>query len=161
MQSFSSIVSHVPMDWVVIGVFFALIVALALRLGTRIPAALALAFPIATIATNALSSAALLSSFTGNSASETTRLALFLVVLVISYVLVFKILGQFTVSGSAPMSALLAALAGTAITLVFWVETPSLETLWRFGPQVVAIFGALYRFWWILASYLVLAWTRR
>jgi hypothetical protein len=143
------------MDWILIAVFLIAMIGISLRAGTRIALALALALPVTSMALTALPHTALVSALAGQS------LVIFVVTFVVFYVLVFRIISPSMGSGASPLEGILAGLAATIIALVFWLEISGLGALWHFGPQVQALFAPAYRLWWLLGSYIALAFARR
>lgn len=157
MQSVSAAFTQVPMDWMIIGVFFIIMSALALRSGTRIVAALALALPAAAVVVSALPSTAFVSSLLLQFSSDMDQAIVFGVVFGIMYLFVLRMLGQYMYAGSMPVKALIAGAAGTVVALVFWLQVPALSNLWHFGPLFETYLGPTYRIFWLLVSYIVLS----
>ncbi len=158
IDAISSTFSGIPIDWIILGVFAVLAAFISLRSGTGHACTLALSLPLAALFTKLLPSAAFVGGMIPS--DPTTEAFLFLGVLVVTCILVSRISASWDGGGGRPIQAALAGVAGTAILVTFWIMTPALDTLWHFGPQIQDLFGESYRFWWLIGSYSVLAFTR-
>ncbi len=159
--SIATTFSGLPVDWVLVGLTAILLVLFTLRAGTRVAFTLALSFPVVAFVLGALSNTAFLSTLTSQLTGSAAHLGLALGVFFLVSILVFRILGSGFVRSALPLSALLSGLAATVITVVFLNQILGSNPIWHFGPQVQAIFGSAYRLWWVLGSYMVLAFARR
>ena len=83
-----------------------------------------------------------------------------LILLAVVFVCMYRITDTYGADSSHPIQALLAGLAVAVVAVVIWLQIPSLDSVWHFGPQVQALFGAAYRFWWLLIAYIALAFAR-
>ena len=158
----ASVLAHipnVPVDWMVIGLFAIFLIVVTLRMGTRVPLALALSLPLVAFIVDAIPSTALLSSL-HQSSNPLVQLAIATGVFVVLYIVIFRALGGGFMKSALPLTAILASLAATIIAVVFFNEILGENTVWHFGSQMQTIFGAAYRLWWLLASFLVLAFIR-
>ncbi|MDP2648684.1 MAG: hypothetical protein Q8P19_02180, partial [bacterium] len=85
---------------------------------------------------------------------------LFFVMLVALFFFSRRIIGFWSDSRECVVQALMAGLATTIIALVVWLQIPSLDAVWHFGPQIQNVFSEAYRFWWLLISFAALAFVR-
>ena len=154
--SVSSTVSAVPVDWIVIGAFFIIVSADALRAGSVRACALALSFPLTFLLFQILPQTFLLSPTLASFSSPLAQAVVFLILEAILFVCLHKMLASFDVYTSFH-SAVVSGFAATVVVLVVWTQTPALQSLWHFTPQLQSIFGASYRFYWLIAAYLLLA----
>ncbi len=151
---------HWPTDWIIIGAIAVFIALDTLRSGGTRASALALALPVGLFTLDALPRALFIGSVSKQFSTPVLQAVLFGIVFVALYVLIYRIIGFYSTSTGAPIEALLTGLAATAILMVVWLQVPALNSLWHFGSQVQAVFGESYRFWWLAASYLALAFAR-
>jgi hypothetical protein len=142
-----------------IAILAALFVMLSVWRGSAVAVTLTLAAPLALLVTQALSSAAFLGSVAQQFPTGTPQALLFLAVLIAVSILIHRITSSFS-DGGGMLTSLVAGLAVTAVLIVVWIQVPALQSLWHFGPQVQAVFGAAYRFWWLLSALLALAFVR-
>lgn len=156
----SNALTHWPTDWIIIGAVAALVAFDTLRNGGTRASALALALPAALYVLAALPKALFIGDVSKQFSTPLLQTVLFGIVFVALYVLTYRIIGFYSTSTGAPIEALLTGLAATAILLIVWLQVPSFDSLWHFGPQVHAVFAESYRFWWLGASYLALAFAR-
>ena len=154
-------VPHVPMDWIVIAVFAIVIVVLTLRAGTRTALSLALSLPVASFALSAIPSAALVAGPIHQFSSPFVQLIVSLGAFAILFVLVYRMLRGGFASGGQFLSALLVGIATTVIAVVFFNDLLGANPFWHFGNQVQTVFGASYRLWWVIGSYVILAFVSR
>lgn len=157
LSSLSSLGAH-STDWIVLGVFAAIVAFDAYRSGSGRAIALALAFPLTLYLMTALSGAAILGPLTKQFASGTAQSILFALLCVALFLAVYRM--TFRYGNGGIVQALLSAIALTAVVAVVWLQVPGLIALWHFGPQIQAVFGDTYRFWWIAGAYSALAFTR-
>lgn len=160
MASINVFFSHIPTDWIIIVILAILIAFDAMRAGTDRACAFALSLPATLFIAAELSSAGFLSGFAAQFTSPVLQAALFGVVFVLTYFLVHRMSVQRARSGGQVVQALMAGIAATTVLVVVWLIVPELQSVWHFGPQVQAVFGELYRFWWIIVSYAALAFIR-
>lgn len=150
----------IPVDWMIIG-GFALLAALdCVRSGARRVSQITLAFPLAALLMQSLPQAYLL----GDIASQFSTPLMQVLILGLLFVTLYLFLGRIGLSWGGEegltIQAAIAGVAAAAMVATMWVATPSLQSLWHFGPQVQEIFGETYRFWWLIASYAALAFVR-
>lgn len=154
-----SIFQHIPLDWIAIAIFFALATFDALRSGVTRAAALTLALPITALLIDYMPNTAYLSVFAKQFSAPVPAAVMAAVTFVILFMLINRMTDSFGDSGHI-LQAVLAGAALTAVVLVVWLEIPALTTVYHFGSQVQAVFGAAYRLWWLLAAYITLAYVR-
>jgi len=156
LSAIYSVFSHVPVEWIVIGAFFLLIVADALRAGSVRAASLALSFPITGMLMQMIAQTALLSTVVGQLKNNIEQVILFAIIEAVIFVCVHQMLYSFDPYTSL-VSSIVCGLAASVVVLVVWVETPALNAIWQFDPNIQAIFGHSFGFFWLIASYLALA----
>lgn len=160
LSAVSSVFSHIPIDWILIGVFVILIALDAMRGGLSRATALAIALPLTLLLLEFVQNAALLGSLSSVLSSPVLQLLFDAAALVVVFVLMYRLTDTFSSNSSNLVQSLLASIATVAIIITIWLQLPLLETLWQFGPQVQYVFGEAYRFWWLIASYIALAAAR-
>lgn len=153
-----SSLSHISIDWLVIAASLVALTLAAVQGGAGRPTAVALAVPVASLLSAALPHAAILSAVATSLSAPPLQALLFVGLSVVAYILVRRLLPHHDET-TFPL-AFLAAVAATVVLLVTWIGTPALSALWSFGPALSHVFGAAYRFWWLLASLIALAFVR-
>lgn len=154
------ILTHWPLDWTILGIFILLVFAENMRAGTNKATSLALALPVAYLLFQLIQNAALVSGVVGQFKEPIAQAALFGALTVLAFIFVHRTIGFFGGSYAGFLNAGIGAAALAIAVIVFWMFIPALDTLWHFGPQLQAVFGAAYRFWWLLAAYFALALVR-
>lgn len=152
--------SKIPIDWLVLGTIFIVLVALTLRSGSRVVCSLSLSLPLALFFSQVLPSAFLLGPMSAQFATISAQAALFGLMFLVSLFLSYRIVGPDIGGGASPLQSILVALAGTAIGVVCWLQVPALETFWHVGPLVRSIFAPEYRLWWTVGGLLLLTLAR-
>lgn len=152
--------THWPTYWIIIGAIAVFIAFDTLRNGGTRATTLALALPAALFVLEALPKALFIGGVANQFSTPVMQAVLFGIVFIALYLLVYRIVGLYSTSSGAPIEALMTGLAVSVILLVVWLQVPGLDSLWHFGSQVQAVFGEAYRFWWLAASYLALAFAR-
>lgn len=158
-QQASSLFSHWPTDWIILGAVATLLTLDALRSGAGREIAIAFAAPLAMLLLGFLPKAALLGAFRSSLSNGITQASVFFTLFSLIVFFVNRIVFFFTGSGGV-VSGLIAGIAATAVLTTVWLQIPALQGLYHFGPQVQAIFGEAYRFWWLLVAYAGLAFVR-
>lgn len=161
VSSLTSSFTNTPVDYIIIAVVIAIITIDAMRSGPSKAAALALALPLAYVLFAALPAAYLLGTAVSSMSDPRAKAAIFLVLLAVLWVLIKMTIGSFLDMSGSALGAILVGLATTAIALVVWLSVPELTDLWKFGPQIHAVFAAPFGFWWLLLSVAALAFARR
>ncbi len=151
-----SALSQIPIDWMIVGIFFVVVAADALRSGSFRAAAIAISFPLSALLYQMIPQTALLSAVFAQFPKAFEQALLFVILEVIIFVCLHQMLRSFDASTSL-LSAGVSGLAATVAVLVVWTDLPILQSLWHFDAGIVAIFGASYRFFWLIGAYLALA----
>ncbi|HEY4514373.1 MAG TPA: hypothetical protein VJH69_03575 [Candidatus Paceibacterota bacterium] len=152
--------SYIPFDWIIIGLVAILIAIDAIRSGPSRAISLSIAIPISFFLNSAFYGTKFLGALSAKISSPLSQAALFIALLVVIYLLVRRMMDQYGNSGGTLTQAAICGISSSVLFLVIWIEVPSLESIWKFGPQVQAIFGGAYQFWWTLGAYSVLAFSR-
>jgi hypothetical protein len=152
--------TNLPLDWIIIGALVVIVAAITLRTGAGLACTVALALPAADILTALVPHAALLSGITGGLAAPLPQAILFLVLTGLMYLIVARIGLSYGSERGAPIQAVIAGVATTAIVVSFWLQIPGLDSVWHFGAHIQAIFAEQYRLWWLTLGYIVLAIVR-
>ena len=159
VASLSSIFTHWPTDWILIGAFAAFAALDAIRSGPTRATALMLSLPAALLLIDKLPDAVFLGSLSAQLVSPLAQAGLFAVVTAVLFFIIHRVIFAFS-NNLPPLQALIAGLAAVIVLVVIWLQVPGLEAVWDFGDQVRAVFGEAYRFWWLAASYIALATVR-
>lgn len=160
LGSVTSFFAAVPTDWILVAIAAVLFMVDAIRVGAGRVAALGFAAVFAVLASAALQKAAFLGAISTQFATPVLQAVLFGVLLVLLFLLVRRITIDYSEMGGQPIQALFAGGAVAALVLVAWVQIPALSSVWNFGPQIHAVFGEAYRFWWLIGSFAALAFAR-
>lgn len=156
----TSTISSVPIDWFIIAGFAVLAAFDVLRNGASRIGAMALALPVTLLLVSTFPSAAFLDALSSQLATPMLEAVLFVALFIALFVLIRRMDLSYGAEAGLPIAALFAGIAGTAILVVVWLQVPALDTLWQFGPDVRAIFGGQYSFWWLIGSYAAFAFVR-
>jgi len=152
--------ANIPMDWIILGVVALLAAFDVVRAGSRRVTTFALALPVALLAFSALGQAAVLGPITAGLSLSYAQALFFIALVFIMYILIGRIGISYGSGPGQPIQAALAGVALAAITTVVWIQVSPLDSIWHFGSQVQSLFGESYRFWWLIGSYMALAFAR-
>ena len=155
-QGAASALSGIPLDWIVIGAFFIIVSADALRAGSTRASALSLSFPLAFVLFQMVPQTILLGSLTNSFSNWIEQAVIFAIIEAVLFVCFHQMFFAYDRYTSL-FSAAIAGLAATVAVLVVWTEAPVLQSLWHFGPFIQAVFGSSYKFFWLIAAYFALA----
>lgn len=159
VHSIGTTFAHLPMDWIIIGLFLVAFCLDALRSGVKRAAAAALAAPLALLIFEQSESTVFISSFVHPSDASIMQAGIFAALFVGLFFLISKMLAVGFSSGAFPLAAILSGIAATALIVLVWLQIPALIALWPFSPWIRSIFGEAYRSWWIIGAYLLLAFS--
>ncbi len=157
--AWGNLFAHWPTDWILIGAFAAFAALDAMRSGSARAAALILSLPAALLLLQELPKAFFLGPLAAQVSSPFAQLAIFVALSVVLYIAAHRVIFTFS-DGAQPIQALITGLAAAIVLVIIWLQVPALHSLWHFGDQVQAVFGAAYRFWWLVGAYLGLAFAR-
>lgn len=157
MSAITSWFTSVPLDWIILAAFGAIVTIDAIRSGTTRATALALALPVAAFLLTLSGSTAFIGPIT--SASEMTQAIAFLALTVAVFVLAYRGMG-YGDEGS-PLQSVMAGVGTTVIAISVWVSTDVLRTMWDFSPSIDAVFGSAYAVFWIVGGLVVVTLSRR
>ncbi len=159
LESLTGFFTGGSLDWFILAGCAGVLALDAVRSGPARAAALALSLPVALFLSQAITKAVLLGTFAAQFATPAGQLTVLAVVFVLAYICTYKMIASFS-NGVGALEALIAGLGATVVLVVVFLEITALGAIWQFGDQVQAIFGAAYRFWWLIAAYLGLAFVR-
>lgn len=146
-------------DWIV----FCLLVVVASvdtwRSGSSRAAALAAALPLASILFTLMPQAFILGGIVAK-ASPITNAVIFTVLAVVSFLACYRIVGPFSADEGSIPRALITGIATTIVVVVFALQIPALHSAWQLSSSFASAFGSSFRWWWIVGSFLVLAYIR-
>ncbi|HTR19016.1 MAG TPA: hypothetical protein VMH91_03520 [Candidatus Paceibacterota bacterium] len=157
-QGATSAISSVPLDVLVIGIFFLIVSADSLRSGPTRATALALSLPITLYLFQIVPKTILVGSLTASFKGEIGQLVIFLVIEAILFVCFHQMFFAYD-RYSSLLNAAIAGAAATAVLVVVWIQTPVLSSLWQFGPHMQFVFGNSYSFFWFILAYFALAYV--
>src|SRR3989338_1320193 len=160
LDAASGLFSYIPVDWIIIVVLAIFIAFDALRSGFGRVTALALSLPATLFLAGSLSQARILSGVAGQFSTPLLKAVLFGIVFASAYILVRRMSVSYSTNSGEIIQSVLAGAAASFVAVVIWLQVPELQTIWSFGPQVQAVFGEAYRFWWIFGSYVALGFAR-
>lgn len=153
-------IAGVSMDWILLGGCVLGLTLDAMRGGTSRATALTLAISITLLLSTYIEKAFFFSTLGETLSTPLSQGLLILGLFVVLFIFMYRIIDSFGFDGQGAFPAFLAGLAATAVLTVFWLQTPILDSVWHFGPQIQGIFAEAYRFWWLMAAYLALAAAR-
>jgi hypothetical protein len=159
MGNITAFFTAVPIDYFFLAGIVIFVALDSLRSGIGRAAALSVALPLALLFHALLDNTIAIGGMIPDSAM--IQAVVFGVIVALSYLLVRR-MGLEYISGGIgqPVQALIAGVALTVIFLVVWLESPVLEALFQFQPQITAFFNESYRLLWFLGAYAALAFAR-
>lgn len=160
IDALTGALAGVPIDWLILGALALIAAVDILRSGARRICVAALALPVALLLFSTMQDAAFVNTLLAQLSTPVLQAALIGVLFVVMYI----IIGRLGLSwGDESGQVIQAALGGVAFAVVvatFWLATPELASVWKFGAQTSEIFSEQYRFFWILGSYGIFAYIR-
>jgi len=150
----------VPIDWLVLGILAFIAAVDILRAGARRICVASLALPVALLLFSTMQDAAFVNSFMAQLSAPLVQTALIGGLFVVMYVLISRLGLSWGDESGQVLQAALGGVAFAVIVATFWVATPELAPIWKFGAQASEIFGEQYRFFWILGGYGIFAYIR-
>ncbi len=149
----------IPIGWMIAAVIFALLTFDAMRAGPGRASVIAMSAGISIFLYNLLPYTAFVGSFI-QSSSKTIQAGIFALLFAAVCVLVYRMSSSIGGMSNGLIFSILAGLSATIALVVMWQQVVPLESMWNFGPQAHAIFGAPYALPWLLLVYLILAFVR-
>lgn len=160
-QTIVSSLSHISADWLIIAILVIVFTVDALRSGSGRAAALALSLPIASVFFSGLSKTALVAPLFAATQSPLSQAIIFVLLSVGLYLILNRIMPRYDdISSWSPLLGVLAGVAAAIAILVTWVHLPFLAAIWQFHAPIPFLFDDPFRLWWLLASFLALAFVR-
>lgn len=158
METISSVFENVPLDYLVVG-GIALVIALdALRGGIGRAVAIAIALPLALLLSALAKEAAFLGDVVATPLTSALTLGVFAALL---YILVRRAGFDFLDGGSGhPLQAAITGVSVAIIATVVWLEADSVQFLWSVGPHLETVFAEQFRLFWLVGSFVALAFVR-
>ena len=160
LQGVIDTLSNLPIEWLLIGVFAALIALWIAAYGAREACAVALAAPLASFMTALMRETYGLQNLLQRVNLPHMDVIVFLALFIVLVLLMSRIETAYGTESGQPLPAAAAGVATTAILLVVFMHEPVLQTLYIFGPQVQAVFAEPFQLFWLLGSFAALAFVR-
>ncbi len=160
LASATALFSHIPSDWILLGVILAVIAIDCVRAGTTRATALSLALPLTLVTTQFVAGAQLIDGISKQFSSPLSQALFVLVILAIYFIAMYRMFDRYRADSGNTLQALIAAVAALVILLTVWMQLPALEHYWHFKEPFATLFGSAYRFWWLLAGFVALAFAR-
>lgn len=160
LQSIVDFLVRLPVDVVILLSFTLLIAIDALRSGAGRATVLAIAFPLTAFLYGMLSHVFFLGPFMEKLTIPHAHAGMLGVLFIITFFLVYRMMFSVGTGSIAFSFSLLAGIAAVIAVLVVWLQVPALGDVWHFGPSVQMVFGQAYALYWLLVSYLLLAFIR-
>lgn len=162
MESVSSFIAFVTLDYIVVFSVWIIVSFLVLRGLNTCLYALLLAVPAALLVYQYAPSARWVGDSITSFAGSSTGALIVLGSLVAAFgISVFRLINSW---GGEPGSLFQAAIFGAAYTvalLTLWQITPHTATLWDFSTHIDAIFNVTYAFWLLIGSFAIMTVFRR
>jgi|GEM_PF-650248 hypothetical protein len=153
-------ISHISIDWFIFAALIVLLTIDALRSGSGRTAAIALALPAAGLFFEGLSKTAVIGQLVATAASPLAQAILFIALVVGLYFVINRMMPHYDDISGSPLLGVLSGLATAVAIMATWVHLPFLAAIWHFGGPTVHLFDDPFRLWWLLASFLALAFVR-
>ena len=160
LDSITSLAANLPLDWILVGGFAALIALDALRAGSSRAVSLSIALPLSAIAFAELSHTVPLSSVLTQFSAPIAQAVLFGILVAFFFFCARRVVGLWGDLSEGPIQAFIAGIACTVIAVPIWLQIAPLDSIWHFGPPIQALFGESYRLWWLLLGFIGLAYIR-
>ena len=158
-HTWEALMAQWPTDWILIGAFAVFVALDALRSGSARAASLALSLPATLLIVNTIPQSFFLGPLTAQFTAPVIHIGIFAAVFVVLYIATHRSIFSFS-EGGGVVQSLIAGVVAVVVLVVIWLQVPALQSVWQFGPQVQMVFGPAYRFWWLMASFIGLAFAR-
>ncbi len=149
-----------PIDWIILAVIAAILTLESFKSGSARTSALSMTLPISFLISQWLPNTFVVGTVVQQLTQPIMFAGVFIIVFIGIFFLLYRILFSYGSGGGGIMQALICGIATTIILVVFWIQTPGIREMWRFGPQVQFLFGQEFRAWWVTASFIALAFAR-
>jgi len=161
LQNVLAFIANIPADWIVFVIVLLALSIDVLRAGSGRITTLAISLPVSSLLFDLLPNAYFVGPVVRSLLTPVAEGALFAVLFTLLSFLIYRIIrAQGKDPGPLIILSFLSGLVGTVIITVVWVQTPALNHLFAPSVQFQAIFGSGYAFFWLVGSYLLLAFVR-
>lgn len=159
--SFSLGSLSISIDWILFSVLVALFALESFRSGSARAATFAISLPLSLIALQWLSS----SFIVGNILHEYVKnsplqLGVFAILFALFFFLTYRIVGSPGGGNGGVLPAVISGFSATVVLMAVWPLIPGLAGYWQFADSLSLLFGESYRAWWLIGSYVALAFAR-
>lgn len=152
--------SHISIDWFIVAALIVLLTIDALRSGSGRTAAIALSLPAAAIFFEGLTKTAVIGPLVATAISPLSQAVIFIALVVGLYFVINRMMPHYDDISGSPLLGVLSGVATAVAIIATWVHLPFLAAIWHFGAPATHLFDDPFRLWWLLASYLALAFVR-
>ncbi len=152
--------AHIPLGWIVFAIVAFILTIDAMRSGPGRAAVLAITAPASVFLYDLIPHTFVIGSLMTSLPSRFIPAGIFLVIFIIVFILFYRMAISIGGISSGLMLSLLAGLSGTIVSVVMWLQVPALSSIWDFGAPLPAIFGSPYALFWLVISFIALAFAR-
>lgn len=152
--------SHLPLDWVILALFVALVAFDTMRAGPGRAVVFSLAAPLTVLFLQYLPTAQYIDGFLKGFSSSLSQAVIALTVFAALALIISRMMDSFSSDAGRLIQSLVAGVCAALVLAVVWTQLPALSALWHAGAQVQGLFGGTYRFWWLLLAYIGLGFSR-
>jgi hypothetical protein len=159
LTSITGFFAHISFDWIFLAGIGLLAFLDAMRGGSARAVALGISFPLTYILVALMPGAQLMGNIEAQFSSSLARGALCAIVLVLCFLLLYRITDNFGSEGGF-LQSFAAAFGLAVLVALFWGLIPGFAALYEPSAQIQGIFAEAYRFWWFLVALAALAFAR-
>lgn len=161
LDAVTGIFTGIPFDLLILSGILIILAIDSLRSGIGRACAISIALPIVLVLYSLIPKTIALGTIPMLSASPSAEAITFGVLAFGTYLLMRRISLEYIESGTGePVQALIAGGAATAVFIVVWLQFPAGQEVWQLSDKVTTLFSESYRLFWLLGSYLALAFAR-
>ena len=152
--------AHISIDLIILAVCVILFTIDAMRSGAAHATVLAVAFPVAMLFSNLLPQTYLIGGMLSKLSVAILPTIIAVATLVVAFILINRMMSLLGSYSAGLFYSFLTGLSATIVSVVMWLQTPALQSLWHFGGQIQAIFGSVFALAWLIVAFLILAFVR-
>ncbi|MFA7310172.1 MAG: hypothetical protein WC050_04690 [Candidatus Paceibacterota bacterium] len=160
LASITAFFTNIQTDWFILFVVTIAIAFDALRSGSARARALTLSLPASYLLYTWLPTSAFIGPLLKGFAFPLAQNAIALGLMLLMFLIVLRATNSWAEGSHKSATALISGIAATVALLVIWMQIPTLDMLWHFGPLIHSIFSIPYALFWILGASMAFALVR-
>jgi hypothetical protein len=160
LEAIRGIFTTLPVDIVAAVLFATFITVATLRYGASLAIAFSLALIIANVLYAMIPNTFGMAAIVSGTSSPYVTVGIYAGLTLLLTFILYRMTSTLSDDSARPLFAIATGLAATVVVCIAWHMPGPLMTIWTFNPMIEGVFGAAYRFYWLILAFVAFAFVK-